>query len=75
MPDAALELWYSNRPARHACVARVPGWGRLVDYSVASARWIGAPAAQAVQVVMQRKFEHRGAVNLALPGKFFHALE
>ena len=38
---------------------------------MASARWIGAPAAQAVQVVMQGELEDRCAVQLALSGKVF----
>ena len=62
-------------PARHACVVKVPGWGLRGDYSGASALWMGAPPAQAVQVVMQSKLEHRGAVNLTLPGKFFQPIE
>jgi hypothetical protein len=32
---------------------------------------IGNPAAKTVQVVVQRQFEHGGAVQLALPGKVF----
>ena len=42
---------------------------------MASARWIGAPAAQAVQVVMQGELEDRCAVQLALSGKVFEPFE
>ena len=62
IPSAARVLMMPTtcrcNPARHACVARVPGWGLRGDYSGASALWIGAPPAQAVQVVMQSKLEH-----------------
>ena len=49
-------------PARHACAARVPGWGLLVVSSAASVPW---RRTQAVQVIVQGQLEHRGAVDAA----------
>lgn len=36
---------------------------------------VRTPAAQAVQVVVQRQFEHRGAIQVALSGKVFQSFE
>ena len=58
-------------PARHACGAGVPGWGLPVGCSEGSVPLIGNPAAKTVQVIVQRQFEHGGAIQMALPGKVF----
>ena len=49
----------------------MPGWVLPVGCSEVSVPLIGNPAAKTVQVVVQRQFEHGGAVQMALPGKVF----